>query len=103
MAWQRHGLDEPEEVTRATEEYRADQDVIGAFLAECCVADEEASATARELYKAYEGWCMQNGEKAVRQRDFGTRLAERGFQSLRGGKGVRFWRGIRLGDVGDVR
>ena len=96
LAWQRHGLEEPEEVTRATEEYRAEQDVIGAFLEECCYEDSTASALARDLFGAYRTWAEQNGEKLTTQKDFGGRLGERGFVRGTGAGNVKKWLGVGL-------
>ncbi len=96
LAWQQHGLKEPEEVIRATEEYRAEQDLIRAFIEECCYEDSTAWALARDLFGAYRAWAEQNGEKPTTQKDFGTRLAERGFIRGRGTGNVKKWSGVGL-------
>ena len=36
LAWQEHGLGEPDEVRQATSEYRGEQDVLATFIAERC-------------------------------------------------------------------
>ncbi len=95
-AWQAHGLGEPQEVIQATEEYRAEQDVIGAFLEECCYEDSTASALARDLYGAYRAWTEANGERLTTQKDFGGRLGERGFTRGTGAGNVKKWFGIGL-------
>lgn len=96
LAWQRHGLGEPDEVRVATEIYRTDMDVLGGFLRDCCVTDEPAARIGSgPLYQAYDGWCHTNGERAVSKRAFGLRLVERGFTQART-KDERLWHGLRL-------
>ena len=86
---------EPPEVYRATDEYRDDMDVLGAFLAENCVDEQDARVTATELYGAYQQWAKSSGERAVRKVAFGQALEERGYRKARGAKGLRLWRGLR--------
>lgn len=100
--WQRYqaeGFNEPEAVRTATAAYRDASDLVGAFLADSCVVEAGATATARELYSAYRAWCEGSGEHPRPQRDFGMRLTERGFERVRYGSGFR-WRGLRLADDG---
>jgi putative DNA primase/helicase len=100
LAWQRDGLGAADEVREATEAYRADMDVLGAFLAEQCVLDVSARTTSAKLYEAYTTWAQQAGEKAVSKKLFGQQLAER---DLKGGRksGARGWEGIRLRSLTD--
>ncbi len=99
--WQRLGLDEPEEVVAATEEYRAGEDVIGGFLDECCVLEPSATTVAKDLYQAYETWARNDGEHAVRKTDFWNCLAERDLKRGRT-KNARFWEGLRLVMTNDI-
>jgi putative DNA primase/helicase len=79
--WQREGLGMPAEVTTATAVYRSDEDILGAFLSECCVRGADCRISARKLYACYTDWCEANGEKCpVTQKQFGTTLTERGFE-----------------------
>jgi len=98
LEWRHKGLQAPEEVRRATVEYRAEMDVVGAFLAECCVLGSDQDVSAADLYKAYGEWCKDTGEAQVKQRRFGGQLTERGaFERYRGGKsGGHRWRGLDL-------
>lgn len=94
-AWLAHGLGTPDSVRAATGEYRAAMDVLGAFIAERCIADPEADVPARDLYDQYQRWCGATSERAMTRRAFGLRLAERGYVATRT-KHERGWRGIRL-------
>jgi putative DNA primase/helicase len=100
-AWQREGLKPPAAVQLATDGYRADMDILGRFLADRCVLEPGAEATAKEIYETYTTWATSNGEKPLSQRAFGLRLAERdGIEQTRTMK-ARGWRGIRLRRGGD--
>jgi putative DNA primase/helicase len=97
LAWQREGLHDPDEVLRATSDYRREMDVLAGFLSDCCEEDPNHWDYARDLYASYKRWCDENGERAEAQRKFGGRLGERGFSRDRGGsRGAHIWRGVRL-------
>lgn len=100
LAWQTDGLTEPEGVTNATEGYRDEMDVTGGFINDLCVVGPSESATAYELYSAYHKWCEASGEFWVSKTEFGKRLNERGFDSVRGSgkKRPATWLGIGLRD-----
>lgn len=91
------GLDDaPDAVKAATSEYRESSDAIGGFIRDCCEVDTVLSAKAGELYRAYSRWCEDNGEYAKSQREFGTRLGERGYVRCKGAGNVGMWRGLAL-------
>jgi putative DNA primase/helicase len=97
LDWQREGLTEPAGVSTATEGYRAEMDVLGEFIAECCVTGDAEQSTAFDLYSAYQKWCEASGEFYVTKTAFGKRLSERGFDNARTGKKQsRTWIGIGL-------
>lgn len=96
LDWQREGLGAPVEVVQATQDYRSEMDVIGAFLDDRCQVTETARATAKELYEAYTSWCEAQGERVISQRAFGSQLGDRGFDSFKGTAGVRCWLGVGL-------
>jgi putative DNA primase/helicase len=72
-------------------------DVLAAFLADCCVRDEDEEAFAGELWGAWKRWCEETGEQAGTQKRFGGRLAERGFLNHRDSRtGRKVWSGLSL-------
>lgn len=95
--WQQDGLGEPLAVRMATDDYRAGQDTIGAYLADRCSLNTGHTATAADLYAAYRTWAEAAGERVISQRRFGEGLAERGLERYRTSKEHR-WRGVALGD-----
>jgi P4 family phage/plasmid primase-like protien len=99
VEWHRDGLRAPPAVQMATSAYRAEQDVLGAFLADRCVISDAAWVSSAALYAAYCAWADATGETAMKQRALGLALAQRGFEDARTGKSrTRGWRGIGLLD-----
>ena len=98
LEWQREGLQAPEEVRKATGAYRSEMDVIGAFLQDECEIGHEFREPFTTLYKRYEEWCEEGGERAETRRKFNARLKERGrFEARRSGPGgSNEWHGLRL-------
>lgn len=81
--WRQEGLKAPESVKAATECYKAEMDILGDFLSECCITGTGYKALSSNLYKAYCKWCEENGEREASQRTFGMKLTERGFTKER--------------------
>jgi putative DNA primase/helicase len=99
LEWQRIGLAPPEAVLAATQQYREDEDLLGAFLTDHCVLGEACTVGATDLFVAYKEWAEENNEPALTQKKFGTALKERGegFTQERDSKtGRATWRGLRL-------
>jgi putative DNA primase/helicase len=98
LEWQREGLQAPEEVRKATGQYRSEMDVIGAFLHDECEIGPEYREPFAAVYKRYEEWCDEGGERAETRRKFNARLKERGrFEARRSGPGgANEWHGLRL-------
>ncbi len=101
LEWQRDGLRPPAAVLAATSSYRAEQDVLGAFLADRCVVTPGGWVASDQLFAAYKRWCEETGEHPVSQRALGLALGERGFTDTRRGAGEarkRGWQGIGLAE-----
>jgi putative DNA primase/helicase len=95
MRWCEEGLKTPPVITRATDEYRAEMDIIGSFIKERCIQGDGGSVRAREFFKCYQGWCDDHNEHAVSERFFGLRLKEMGIDQKRMNDG-RYWQEIRI-------
>jgi putative DNA primase/helicase len=99
LQWQEMGLDPPEEVLKATAEYRAEMDALQDFLKDKCLVDPELSECAANLYKAYGTWADEQGlteKERLKQRSFGICLSEQGLMKTRTTGGLRIWRGLGL-------
>jgi len=97
----RDGLREPASVTAATERYRAEMDILAAFLEDCCEIGEWLSDTSARLYGAYKDWCRNNGFDPVASNKFGMLLQEQGTFVMRKaatptGKQGRGWSGLAI-------
>lgn len=79
LSWQINGLGNAKAVDRATKAYQQEMDVIGDFLADCCISSREASVTSKALTAAYAQWCEQNGEKPLNRQSPRRTLAGAGI------------------------
>ena len=100
MDWLRDGLGEPEEVIKATGEYRSEMDIITRFISDCCTTNKQRSTKSSELYKKYVEWSRDNNEFTLSQTKFSTRMQEKGYV-----KDVRstgnYWLNIAIIDEDD--
>lgn len=90
LEWQRDGLEVPAVVAAATEQYRNESDMLGAFLDECTVQGETLEAKGGELYNAYKIWCEQNGIDAKSNVWIAKDLASRGYDKYKDRKGAHY-------------
>lgn len=67
VEWYRDGLNPPDYVLSASEDYKKEQDRVGQFIDECCDVSKDLqcflTAPGHEgcLYPAYEFWCRESG------------------------------------------
>jgi putative DNA primase/helicase len=82
LDWQAHGLPTPREVTEATAEYVANEDVLRTWLAECCVTGSgDFRRRGADLYANYKAWSDRSGERFIMTcRQFTAALREEGFE-----------------------
>lgn len=96
--YQETGLNPPESVKIATQEYRHDTDVLFDFFNEICIIDNPNNReSSSELYNAYRQWCAFQHEldkNVMSASKFGRELNER-FRKERTTRGVFYW-GIGL-------
>jgi putative DNA primase/helicase len=98
LDWQANGLIRPDCVKAATNEYFAQQNMLGQFLEEKCDAElnnRSRLATRAELYAAWTAYAKAAGIDAGRTTDFCTKLRRAGFGETKIG-GVRMWRGLSI-------
>lgn len=106
--WKQHGLAEPDKVTKATRDYRTEQDIVGMFLDQCTKSflgyegiGQIPRVRASVLYARYAAWCEASGERdALTSRKFGAELDKRGY-TLRGSNGHKCRFGIDLCESDD--
>jgi putative DNA primase/helicase len=91
LEWQEQGLDEPEEVTQATEAYREESDILGQFITDCCFQHKDAKTQSSVLMKAFETYAGVSTNRA----DFDAMMRQAKFQK-RTLHGRTFWVGLGL-------
>ena len=85
LEYQKIGLAPPKRILDVTKEYRADMDVFGDWIEECCVQDPAAITSVGDLYGSYSAWCNSSGYRPFGKKRFGMRLDDRGFRRVRDG------------------
>jgi putative DNA primase/helicase len=95
LEWQERGLAVPEVVRDYTAAYRAENDLLRDWLADCCELASDAWTSTADLRKSYDEWCTTNGEKPLSAQRLGKLLAAKGLGEERP-KGVRGRSGIRV-------
>ena len=81
LDWHKGGLRAPLKVAAATADNRAESDVFGQWLGECCDTQHGGTELLKALYERYDDWCRENGVKyAMTRNKFGRMLLERGFE-----------------------
>jgi putative DNA primase/helicase len=83
LEWQQIGLQPPEAVMAATEEYFEAEDALGRWLEECCNLGPNRTGTSAELFAGWKAWAEANGEFAGSQRRFSDLMLGRGFDKWR--------------------
>lgn len=64
------GLELPQAVTKATEDYKDDSDRIGQFIEAWLEKDNEAELRTAAAYQLYTKWCEENGYSSENQKNF---------------------------------
>lgn len=71
------GLEAPDAVTVATEEYREESDVIGLFIQGCMSPYLGEKIKTTVAYETYTSWCHNNGYKPLNQHNFMDELRKK--------------------------
>lgn len=85
LEWQRIGLNPPNRVVSATEEYLESEDALGRWIEEECIIDPNAAAATDELFASWKAWTEKWGEYTGTKRRLSDDLAKRGFKQSRFG------------------
>ncbi len=99
LLWQTlEGLNDPEEIIAAVQEYRDQMDPLKEFIEEKCLLAPDMTATSGDIYHAYKSWAEDNlqSREKLTKRNLGLCLGEKGFRKGKGTGGVRLWRGLGL-------
>ncbi len=83
------------EITDATDQYRADQDIIQMFIDDCLTVVTGARTPKTAIYARYQKWCEDTGHRPLASNRLSHQLHERGFIDMRD-KNSRFWNNIGI-------
>jgi putative DNA primase/helicase len=89
------GLKKPAGVRQATESYRAAEDDVALFIAQCCVLGPDLYTPAQELFDAYREFEYGNKSQRVFRKEMTRRLGET-HQRRVGTRNIRCYGGIGL-------
>jgi putative DNA primase/helicase len=96
LAWQREGLNPPQEVLAATDEYRREQDVLERFMNDCCLFVDGEWTSAGSIREGFEEWAKEEGlEPKLDAQGLAEKLRQNGCERVRR-KGRHGWSGITL-------
>lgn len=95
LEWQRVGLKPPAAISQATGDYLDDQDIVGNWLAEYTVRDQNAKTSPTDLFNHFRRWAEGKGARHCSMAEFSQNLAGKEFQRIKTG-GSRFFRGLRF-------
>jgi putative DNA primase/helicase len=95
VEWRQIGLKIPDSVRKATEDYLADQDTLGQWIADCVKTDPNAFTLTRNLFKSWRKWCGDRNLAAGTETAFSESLKDRGYDKVHKVNGNGF-NGIRL-------
>lgn len=89
------GLDAPEAVQAATNDYRQRSDAVARFLDEACLVGPNFMVGVGELFEAWGSWSVDDGAEPLGKKQFGEEMDKRGFQASKSGS-RRIRRGVGL-------
>lgn len=86
LAWQQQGLNPPQRVRAATDDYFEGEDAVGRWFKECVVADEASTTSVADLYQNWTEWANANGEYRLSQKRLLAALEPYRLESKQDGK-----------------
>ena len=98
LEWKDMGLADPPEVVAATQQYRDEMDIVGAFINDCAFLDPtmKARCKATDLFEAYKGWYETQGiGQPMGNRSLGKELKKKGVEAKKS-HSVLWYFGISL-------
>ncbi len=77
LEWQKQGLNPPENIKSATQNYQNNEDDIKPYIDECCYKNSKAKVKAGALYDDYENWCKKSGIEPANKKRFSQYIRDR--------------------------
>lgn len=92
LAWQKSGLKQPQLVTEAVNDYRAEMDLIGQWVTENCIVGPQHAWPSRQAYGNYKVWAEGGGYRPMSESIFSREL-ETSFKKAKR-KDANYFEGI---------
>lgn len=87
LEWQREGLKPPAVIIDAVRAYREESDTLGRFIEECCEVRNLAQVKSSVLFKRYQEFAEQSGERWLQSKELPHQMQRRGFEWKRTNSG----------------
>jgi putative DNA primase/helicase len=78
-AYRSEGLNPPQAVRAATEDYQQDMDVVGQWIDDRCIVDPGATVPSSDAYNDYSYWAQREIGWVLSRPRFRRNLTDRGF------------------------
>lgn len=103
MKWQAEGMEEPECIKSAVNEYKQEMDLLANFTEQCIVIDYNCGEKimGSDLFRLYSKWAKENNEYEMSANKFGREIAKKLPEKGRSSAGA-FYRNIRLTEYGET-
>jgi putative DNA primase/helicase len=95
LEWQKRGLDVPESIKMATQQYRADMDILENFITDRCHKIQAKRVPVGDLYDAYKDWSQAACQDVVGKKVFGDLMRQKSYGQIKSGS-TRFWKGLEV-------
>jgi putative DNA primase/helicase len=99
-----NGLQEPDAVLVATNDYQRSSDAIARFIEECCHVSPAVKSITSQVFEAWEKWRVADGAEQLSLKAFGLALTEKGYPLPKNPSGGKKWRpgiALRTNEDGD--
>jgi P4 family phage/plasmid primase-like protien len=105
LEYQKRGIDIPASIQRASDDYKAEMDLLSDWLGACCETGPEFAQSNSELWSSWESFARKDGMLSLisSANSLSRRLMHRGFQRIKNLHGVkgRGFIGLRLKGSGE--
>jgi putative DNA primase/helicase len=98
LDWQKNGLQCPEVVRNATEQYVTEQDIVSRWIEDECETGKNLADTFARLFASWQEHATINGDEVGTSKWFVSQLERLGYTKVRDAFGVsgRGYRGLKL-------
>ena len=97
MKWRKEGIEDPECVRKAVDEYKVEMDLLAGFIDQCIEIDYDCKdrVSAQDLFQAYLRWARENNEYEMSSKKFFNEISKKLPERGRSGKGV-YYKYVRI-------